>query len=140
MSLALAWLAVLLGPTLLGAGAILGWRLLHPAVDRALARLARRRPARPVGPPIEQIAADVRRLRAELVALDRQSRPGKALRVRAVRMAYDDALHAACVALEVPGADELLTTTGRAHDSVVAVIEAGLFDAGLDVDPASHRR
>jgi hypothetical protein len=55
-------------------------------------------PAPPSGPPIERIAADARRIRAQL----RHSPPGLPVaRLRGWRAAYDDVLVAACHALDL---------------------------------------
>ncbi|MFA6298766.1 MAG: hypothetical protein WC642_06345 [Nocardioides sp.] len=52
----------------------------------------------PVGPPIERIAADVRRIRSAI----RQAPPGMPFaRLRGWRAAYDDVLVAACRALDL---------------------------------------
>lgn len=88
---------------------------------------------RPWGPPIERIAADLRRLHAALEADGRATRQplGAAAKHRGLVLAYDDALRAACVALEVPGADRLATEPGRAHDALVSDLEERLQAAGL---------
>ena len=53
-------------------------------------------PAPPAGPPIERIAADAERIRAQL----RHARPGTPVaRLRGWRAAYDDVLVTACQAL-----------------------------------------
>jgi hypothetical protein len=68
--------------------------------DRAL-RIARGPQAtviRPFGPPIERIAADARRIRAEI----RQAPPGiPVARMRGWLEAYDDVLVTACQALDL---------------------------------------
>lgn len=52
----------------------------------------------PVGPPIERIAADVRRIRTDI----RQAPPGMPMaRLRGWSAAYDDVLVAACRALDI---------------------------------------
>ncbi len=62
------------------------------------------RPAvpRPSRPPVERIAADLRRLSGYLDRLDRSREPAKIARMRAASWAYDDVLIEACRALEVP--------------------------------------
>lgn len=137
MRLALTWVAVLTGPTVVTAVALFGWRVLRRR-GPALRAWTCRDLARPKGPPIERIAADLRRLRRELVVLETGSRPGKALRLRAVSMAYDDALRAACVALEVPGAGDLVAAPRAAHGQVVQTLEVRLAAAGLTVEPVGH--
>src|SRR5690242_14358975 len=73
------WLFVaLLLPTGCGTAWVLGRRLVR--------RLGERRHAPVSGPPIERVAADLRRLRAQLEAVeDDPHLPGKALRCRAIR-------------------------------------------------------
>jgi hypothetical protein len=93
---------------------------------------ARRRPPAPV--PAERLAADLRRLRAELA--DTETRDGltaKQHRVRALRAAYLDTLSAACERLGVApperGDGVPLSEIYRA--------EAALREHGLDVrEPA----
>lgn len=131
---ALAWVAVLVGPTLVVGGAMAVMRV----APRVMGRLRRAREMRPAGPPIERIAADLRRLRRELVALDGQHRPGLATRRRALELAYDDVLRSACQALDVPGADRLTTTSHLAHEIVVVELETRLLAAGLDVASAGQ--
>jgi hypothetical protein len=66
-------------------------------------RLAEYRRTAPPPEPVEQLEADLRRLRAELE--DTENRPGltaKGHRVRALHAAYLDALSAACLRLDVP--------------------------------------
>jgi hypothetical protein len=80
--------------------------------------------------PIERLAADLRRLRAELE--DTETRSGltaKHHRVQALRGAYVDALSAACRRLDVsppPGGD-------RAPQAEIYRVEAALRQRGLDV-------
>jgi hypothetical protein len=66
-------------------------------------RLAEYRRTAPPAEPVQQLEADLRRLRAELE--DTENRPGltaKGHRVRALRAAYLDALCTACLRLDVP--------------------------------------
>ncbi|MDO9498170.1 MAG: hypothetical protein Q7J48_20870 [Nocardioides sp.] len=66
-------------------------------IARRLGLLASEPPA-PLGPPIERIAADVRRIRSAI----RQAPPGIPFaRLRGWRAAYDDVLVAACRALDL---------------------------------------
>ena len=71
-------------------------------------RWASERPRRNQPPsvrPLERVCADLRRLRMQLEALENEPpRPHKALRVRAVRAAYVDALLDACRRLDVESA------------------------------------
>lgn len=66
-------------------------------VARAL-RLSQPSPPHPAGPPIEQIAADIRRIRAQI----KQAPPGMPVaRMRGWMEAYDDLLVSACHALDL---------------------------------------
>ena len=73
-----------------------------------LARLAwsaRRRLRRSPCPdhqPVEELAADLRRLAAEIDAVFAQDQPAKHHRLRAATLAYDWVLLSACRTLEVP--------------------------------------
>ncbi len=89
------------------------------------------------GRPIEVIAADLRRLRAQLEA--RENRPGltgKGMRMGAVRRAYLEVLGVACRQLEVrpprPAPDW--------HSCLAEIyrVEAQLRERGLDVRTASR--
>jgi hypothetical protein len=110
-------------PTAIGCGLVGAVRASRWVAERQRSR----RPA-PVR-PIEWVGADLRRLRAQLEMLENQApRPGKALRVRAQRAAYIDALIEACQRLEVEiGAPE---HTDRA---AIYRIEAALRGRGLEV-------
>lgn len=79
--------------------------------------------------PLDRLAADLRRLRAELE--DTETRAGltaKHHRVQALRSAYLDALTAACRRLEVtpPAGD-------RVPQAEIYRVEAALRERGLDV-------
>lgn len=95
-------------------------------------------PARvtPVGPPIEQLAADLRRLG--------QQRTGLATRspvwFTAVSAAYDSRLTVACQELEIP--EHLLELTGLDREIERLRVEGMLRDAGLRLggDDSQHRR
>jgi len=101
----------------------------HEIVTLARRRLRRLSPApeAPAGPPIERIASDVRRVRAELRALT----PGlpMARRIGIIR-AYDDLLADACRSLDVP---DTLTDLppGTERDAERLVVEHELEQAGL---------
>jgi len=103
------------------------WRGAHWAAGKRRARSA---PA-----PIERLAADLRRLRAELD--DTETRAGltaKHHRVRALRGAYLDALSAACQRLDVsppPGPS--------ASQAEIYRVEAALRQRGLDVRETAAR-
>ncbi len=84
----------------------------------------------PVGPPIEQIAADLRRLQAWLDIYDRPDPlPGKATKVAAAQLAYDFVLADACHALDV--CESLGDTRGFEHEAERLRVQAALVDAGL---------
>lgn len=109
--------------TLLNAGRIGGWTV-------AAARRCRLLPGPPAltrNPPVERIAASLRRLSWEGAHLP----PGTPLVKRhAVWMAYDDRLIAACRALDVPQfLDEL--DDGPDRELERFRVEAALEDAGL---------
>lgn len=121
-------IAVVLLPTAAGYLLIAGSRLLHWAGEH------HRRPAAPTVIADERLAADLRRLRAELESTEtRTDLPAKHIRVRAVRSAYLDALAAACERLDVsppPGGE-------RAPRAEIYRVEAALRQRGLDVrEPA----
>jgi hypothetical protein len=112
-------------PTLLG-GAAVGtarvWRRYHE----------RDRGPRPLGPPIERIAADLRRLNRERWDLScRASGPGRGVRWRALEAAYVDVLTTACRVLEVvpprPGG------AGTVPRAEIDRVESELHSRGLDV-------
>jgi hypothetical protein len=95
-----------------------------------------RRPSGADTVPIEKVAADLRRLRAQLEA--RENRPGltgKGMRMGAVRIAYVQVLGVACHQLEV-----LPPRSGPHWHTPLAEIyrvEAQLRERGLDVRPIS---
>jgi len=125
---------VLLIPTLAGAallGAIRLWRVYE--------RRARVRRSGGVvsGPPLERLAADLRRLRAELVRLEdaTTASPGRQTRLRALRSAYGDCLLVACRTLDVP----VSAQTSMLPDAELFRLEVALRDRGLDIRPAAVR-
>ncbi len=83
-------------------------------------------PAEPAGPPIEQLAADLRRLGRDYSRIADSDLPRRQLRLQSVSLAYDDTLSACCTALEVPA-------PGRPpFDAVQRLeIEAALAQRGL---------
>ena len=97
---------------------------------------AHRRPVDVVPPPIEKVAADLRRLRAQLEA--RENRPGltgKGMRMGAVRIAYVQVLALACQQLDVPPP----RSGPHWHTPLAEIyrVEAQLRERGLDVRPVS---
>jgi hypothetical protein len=114
----------------LGFGAMVGAALYLPEIERALGRIGRRvapAPDRPVGEPIEQIAHDARRLRAELATI---SIGTPMVRRRGLSRAYDDVLLDACRALGVPDTLSGLAP-GVERDSERLHVEHALEQVGL---------
>jgi hypothetical protein len=108
------------------AAALLGTRALW---RRAAER--QRRPL-PVGPPIERIAADLRRLNRERrVQVGRGPAPGRGVRSRALTAAYLDVLGVACRVLEVRPPE---VGGGRTAAMEIARVEDELRRRGLDVE------
>jgi len=97
---------------------------------RVLRWVAERRCRVPAPEPIDRLAADLRRLRAELEATEtRADLPAKELRLRALRLAYLDTLTAACGRLEVSP----LPSGGRVPQAEIYRVEAALRERGLEV-------
>jgi hypothetical protein len=130
-------IAILASPAIAGGMAIMAVRLW-----RRGARWVRRRRAAgaPAGLPLERVAADLRRLRLEVIRVEEQSAPGpgRHLRLRALRAAYADSLFSACRALDVPvsGAE---SAAGPLPDVETYRLEAALRERGLDVRPVALR-
>ncbi len=81
-------------------GALLGgWYAVRWLPEQLVERRARRHPTAP-GPPIDELSARLRRLAAELQAVEARRVPAKAHRLRALLLAYDttlvEAWHAVC--------------------------------------------
>ena len=119
--------AVVIAPTLIF------WMLVRTpkAVDAIGARIRRhRRGPEPVGPPIERLTADLRRVHRAIASYP----PGTpALRRRATHEAYDALLVQACAVVEVP---QRLDTLPEGMDREVErlrVAEA-LKDAGITLN------
>jgi hypothetical protein len=101
-------------------------------VGRAL-HLAEAPPPHPSGPPIERIAADARRIRAQI----RHAPPGiPVARMRGWLEAYDDVLVTACHAL---GLEERLGVLpeGAERDMERERVERMLVGAGLLLRPSA---
>ena len=103
-------------------------------VARLVTALVRRlhllpEPPQPVDPPIERVAASLRRISRELASLP----PGiPQLRRRALLLAYDDLLGTACRALAIGHElDEPLSGWDRELERLR--VEARLQDAGLQI-------
>lgn len=111
-----------------------------PLAERLAGAMSRRRHApkpAPLGPPIEEIAANLRRLQAWLDRYDDPTPlPGKATKVAATRLAYDRVLADACLALEIR--ESLSETDGFDHEAERLRVQAALLDAGF-VLAAPHR-
>ena len=124
---ALALLAALLLPTAVGWAAVLTVR-----GARSWSARQRDRVPVPLGPPIERVATDLRRLDRQRHELRREGpSPGRAVRIRALEAAYRDLLLVACRRLEVdPPAS---TPSGQPAPGEVARVEDELCDRGLDV-------
>jgi len=107
-------------------GAILATPAWLPPVVRAAEAIRGRRSTNPAGPPIERLAADLRRLRplVDDAARSRTQREG-------ARLAYEDVLTDACRALGIE--HRLGATRGLAGEVEVLRVEAALADAGLRI-------
>jgi hypothetical protein len=129
---AVALVAVMLLPTA-AAGAAIG-------TVRLVRWLRRRRDAAvvPAVHSIERLADDARRLRSQLTYVEAgEPRPGRGLRVRALRAAYLEVLTDACQALEVQ--PPLAAGVQPADTADIYRVEAQLRVRGLDVrETASH--
>ncbi|HEX9064264.1 MAG TPA: hypothetical protein VF843_04100 [Streptosporangiaceae bacterium] len=120
-------LAVLL-PTITGYAGVIGVRAWRRFAE------ARRRP--PPAEPLDRLVARLRRLRAELEAVENTPRgPARQHKLRAIRGAYLDVLRSACDRLEVsppPGGD-------RARQADIYRAEAGLRERGVEVRATASR-
>jgi hypothetical protein len=99
-----------------------------PWALRSASRSANRCSA--LSPPIERLGRELHRLTVDYARTEHANEPGKANRLRATSIAYDDLLLAACTALEVPvpqrSGHELLEPIER------LTVEAELARAGLN--------
>jgi hypothetical protein len=125
---------IVLTPTLAGAALIGGLKLW----GQSSRRLRIWRHGAMSRPPIEVVAADLRRLHREVIRIEdaREIVPGRQVRLVALRSAYCDTLRVACEALEVPVRDADLTKASTAR---ILELEAALRDRGLDVYPVTLR-
>ena len=114
-----------------GAVGFIGWlaRLAFGSARLPLPSRRREVPAAPAGRPIEQVAADLRRLGRQLAHV-----PAGApmARRRGLQAAYDDVLVEAARLLEVPHTLDAVPS-GRARDVERLRLQAALGDAGLAV-------
>jgi hypothetical protein len=116
--------AVLL-PTLAGVALIGAGRLCRRWAARDQGPVA-------LGPPIERIAADLRRLNAERHGQrGRGPAPGRGVRSRALTAAYLDVLDSACRVLEVAPPH---VQAGRVMPGEIDRVESELRQRGLEVD------
>lgn len=103
------------------------WVVFYGGDARIFVRRHLPPPTRPAGPPIETLAADLRRLRTATLEV----KPGTS-RVRrdAAQAAYDDALVQACLAVDLP---DTLTDLppGTDREAERLRVEALLEEAGL---------
>lgn len=111
--------------------AILATPAWLPPVVRAAEAIRGRRNTRPAGPPIERLAADLRRLRP-LVDDPTRSRTQR----EGARLAYEDVLADACRALAIE--HRLGAARGLAAEVEVMRVEAALADAGLTIVGSRH--
>jgi hypothetical protein len=125
MPTALALCLALVAPT-----AVLGLIFALPKWVAAAGEARRRRLRRlgrlvvPVGPPLERLAADLRRLRIQ------RSEPHRSrVQREGARLAYEDVMRAAARALEV--GHDLDRTRGDAYQLEMLRLEQALLDAGL---------
>ena len=119
----IAWVTVMLGAVV---GGVLNQHEIAAFLRRGLEHL-RPPPETPAGPPIERIASDVRRLRAEF----RAPAPGLPMARRVgISRAYDDLLSYACHALDVPDTLTVLPS-GTERDAERLRVEHELEEAGL---------
>jgi len=109
-----------------------GGRLLQWLTDQ---------PSRPDSPePIEQLRANLVRLRAQLEDMEtRSDQPAKNLRVRALRAAYVDRLLDACQRLGVSPPAGVGARPESVRQSDIYRMEAALLERGLNVrEPAAR--
>jgi len=132
--IALELVAVILLPTAVGYAVIGGVRAAGRVSEWRYVRAANA-PTAIVAEPIERLAANLRRLRAELEAMENQmGTPAKSARLRALRAAYTDALCTACQRLEASP-----PPAAQAGQAEIYRVEAALRERGLDVREAAPR-
>jgi hypothetical protein len=106
---------------------------LRVRLAEAISRRYRRWRPLPVlttSPPIEEIAANLRRLQGWLdIYAEPQPAPGKATKLVATTLAYDRVLVDACHALEIP--ESLDDTRGLDREAERLRLQAALADAGF---------
>jgi hypothetical protein len=94
----------------------------------------------PAPEPIQQVRADLVRLRAELeVTETRSDLVAKNLRLQALRAAYVDTLNDACRRLDVSPPPGIRARGGNVRQSDIYRTEAALRDRGIEVrEPAAR--
>jgi ElaB/YqjD/DUF883 family membrane-anchored ribosome-binding protein len=126
---ALELVAVIIFPTAAAYAVIGGFRAFRWYSDR------RDRNRAVTTEPIERLSANLRRLRAELEAVEnKMGTPAKNLRLRALRAAYIDALCSACQRLEVSQ-----PPAAGASQAEIYRVESALRERGLDVRQMAPR-
>jgi len=122
----LLYIAIAVAPTVV---VWLGVRLLPAVVTSFLDR--RRRTDRPVGPRLESVVADLRRLHRKV----RDCRPPTRVRTVALLAAYDDTLLEVCAMIGVDAPLAMASASDRAFARMLT--EAALENAGIALDPPS---
>ena len=89
-------------------------------------RILRRRPPEPTGPSLQRLVFDLQRLERDFRRISAANEPGKARRLAAVSLAYDETLRACCLSL---GLDEPAPSPLSAIDRLQT--EAELSQHGL---------
>jgi len=121
---ALLFAAVALLPT------VAFWLLLRvPSTVDRIGRIRRRRP-QVVGPPIERLAADLRRVRRSIAE---QAAGAPAVRRRATGQAYDALLAQACDAVDIPHELDDVPAQGIERELERLRVEEALRRAGLTI-------
>ena len=137
MRAAVELIGVILLPTVVFYAALRGARLAAWCAGRWRSRLA----GPPPPEPVDRLQADLRRLRAELEAMEtRTDLTAKGVRLRALRAAYLDALGSACRRLDVspPGRGDP-RHPGQVRQSEIYRVESALRQRGLDVREGARR-
>lgn len=116
-------LVLFLALMLVGPGTIAGALWLVEAAPRL--ELPRRR-RRPVGPPVERLAADLHRLSCQLDRVRCSNEPAKVARLAAVSLAYDKTLLMAAVALQLQLGNQLPLSGAERIEAEVELSRAGL--------------
>jgi hypothetical protein len=131
---AIELIIVILLPTALGYGVLGSIRGCRWLAERRLAASARAHPV--TAEPLERLGARMRRLRAELEAMEtRTDVTAKGMRLRAIRGAYLDLLRVACERLNVAP----LPPGDLVSQADIYRAEAALRQHGLDVRETASR-